>query len=58
MTYTEILVLICLCVFVAVLLYITIQLTKEINLQIRKCDKMAEWARRELERKEVKDDKG
>lgn len=55
MSYTEILVLICLCIFVAVLLYITIQLIKRINLQIRKCDKMAEWAKQELERKEVEE---
>lgn len=57
MTHTEILVLICLCIFVAVLLYITVQLTKGINLQIRKCDKMAEWAKQELE-KEVENDEG
>ena len=52
MTYTEILVLICLCIFVVVLLYITVQLTKGINLQIRTCGKMAKWAKQELERKE------
>lgn len=52
MTYTEILVLVCLCIFIAVLLFIVIQLTKEINLQIRKCDKMAEWAKNELEKRE------
>ena len=52
MTYTEILVLVCLCIFIAVLLFIVIQLTKEINLQIRKCDKMEEWAKNELEKRE------
>lgn len=52
MSYTEILVLICLCIFVVVLLYITVQLTKGINLQIRTCGKMAKWAKQELERKE------
>ena len=51
MTYTEILVLVCFCIFIAVLLFIMIQLTKEINLQIRKCDKMEDWAKQELERK-------
>lgn len=54
MSYTEILVLICLCIFVVVLLYITVQLTKGINLQIRTCGKMAKWAKQELERKEEK----
>lgn len=52
MTYTEILVLGCICIFIAILLFIMIQLTKEINLQIRKCDKITEWARKELERRE------
>ena len=52
MIYTEILVLGCICIFIAVLLFITFKLTKEINLQIRKCDKIIEWARKELERRE------
>lgn len=52
MTYTEILVLGCICIFIVVLLFITLKLTKEINLQIRKCDKITEWARKELERRE------
>ena len=52
MTYTEILVLVCFCIFIAVLLFIVIQLTKEINLQIRKCDERAAWAKNELERRE------
>lgn len=55
MTYTEILVFGCICIFIAVLLFITIKLTKEINLQIRKCDNMADWAKQELERKEVEE---
>ena len=55
MIYTEILVLGCICIFIAVLLFITFKLTKEINLQIRKCDELAAWAKNELERRE--DDK-